>query len=135
MDRPLEVVWSRPLPEGTVPSTVTVTCDAAGRWFCSILVQTSVQHLPEVTAEVGVDAGLTALVTLSSGEKITNPRYEQADRQRLARAQKALPLGVRVWICPGCGIVHDRDVNASRALLAAGRAVTACGDGVRPTRC
>jgi putative transposase len=47
---------------------------------------------------------------------------------------KALPLSVRQWTCPGCSSVHDRDVNASRAILAAGRAGIACGDSVRPTR-
>jgi putative transposase len=46
---------------------------------------------------------------------------------------EALPLDVREWTCR-CGAVHDRDVNAARNILAAGRAVTACGDGVRPQR-
>ena len=45
-----------------------------------------------------------------------------------------LPLHVRVWTCSGCGEVHDRDINAARNILAAGLAVTACGDGVRPIR-
>ena len=31
------------------------------------------------------------------------------------------PLHVRTWTCP-CGAVHDRDVNAARNILAAGRA-------------
>ena len=44
------------------------------------------------------------------------------------------PLGVRQWSCPACGAVHDRDVNAARNILAAGRAerLNACGGGVRP---
>ena len=43
------------------------------------------------------------------------------------------PLHVRSWTCP-CGSVHDRDVNAARNILAAGRAerLNACGDQVRP---
>ncbi|MFL1377457.1 RNA-guided endonuclease InsQ/TnpB family protein [Nocardiopsis protaetiae] len=31
------------------------------------------------------------------------------------------PLNVRTWTCAGCGNTHDRDVNASRIVLAAGR--------------
>ncbi len=44
------------------------------------------------------------------------------------------PLGVRAWTCQACGTVHDRDVNAARNILAAGRAdkSNACGAGVRP---
>ncbi|MDT5319661.1 MAG: putative transposase [Mycobacterium sp.] len=33
-----------------------------------------------------------------------------------------LPLQVRVWACPSCGAVHDRDHNAAKIILAAGRA-------------
>jgi putative transposase len=38
----------------------------------------------------GIDAGLASLVALSSGEKIANPRHEQRDRERLAKAQREL---------------------------------------------
>jgi putative transposase len=41
-----------------------------------------------------------------------------------------LPLSIRKWCCPGCGVVHDRDHNAARNVLAAGLAVAACGPGV-----
>ena len=44
-----------------------------------------------------------------------------------------MPLNVRSWICQ-CGAIHDRDVNAARNIQAAGLAVLACGDGVRPSR-
>ena len=41
-------------------------------------------------------------------------------------------LRLRAWTCSQCAIVHDRDVNAAKNILAAGRAVTACGPGVSP---
>jgi putative transposase len=44
------------------------------------------------------------------------------------------PLSVRAWRCAACGAVHDRDVNAARNILAAGRAerLNACGGDVSP---
>jgi putative transposase len=225
---------------------VTVSRDPAGRWHVSILVETIIDRLVPTVAEIGVDAGLTSLLTLSTGEKISNPRHEHRERVALARAQRnlarkakdsnnrakartkvarvyariadrrrdllhklttrlvrenqtiviedlavrnmvrnrrlaraisdaswsefrfmvtykanwygrtvivvdrwfpssktcsrcghlldTLPLHLRAWTCPGCGEAHDRDVNAARNVLAAGRAVAACGDGVRPNR-
>ncbi|MBB2742405.1 UNVERIFIED_ORG: IS605 OrfB family transposase [Microbispora rosea subsp. rosea] len=64
--------------------------DSAGRWFVSILVEERIRPLAPNGDAVGVDAGISALVTLSTGKKVTNPRHERADRRRLARAQRAL---------------------------------------------
>jgi putative transposase len=46
----------------------------------------------------------------------------------------SLSLGTRSWVCPGCGVLHQRDVNAAKNIvLTAGLAVAACGGGVRRT--
>ncbi|KAB1988209.1 RNA-guided endonuclease InsQ/TnpB family protein [Streptomyces triticiradicis] len=91
MSEPLDIVWSRPLPEGAALSTVTVSQDAVGRWFVSLLVEDpTVKPLPTTDTAVGIDVGLTHLLTLSTGEKITNPRHEHRDRARLALAQRRL---------------------------------------------
>ncbi|MFF7545099.1 RNA-guided endonuclease InsQ/TnpB family protein [Streptomyces canus] len=89
MEQPLDIVWSRPLPAGAKPSTVTVSQDAAGRWFVSMLCEDpAVQALPANGKAVGIDVGLDHLLTLSTGEKIANPRHERRDRARLALAQR-----------------------------------------------
>jgi len=90
MTEPLDIIWSRPLPAGAKPSTVTVSRDSAGRWFVSLLCQDTITPAPVTDGVVGIDAGITCLVTLSSGEKVTNPRHERRDRARLARAQREL---------------------------------------------
>ncbi|WP_326550316.1 RNA-guided endonuclease InsQ/TnpB family protein [Micromonospora sp. NBC_01813] len=78
-----------------VPSTVTVSQDPAGRWFVSLLCDDVIEPAPASTAVVGVDAGLDSLFTLSTGEKIPNPRHERRDRAALARAQRNLARKAR----------------------------------------
>ncbi|WP_142217270.1 RNA-guided endonuclease TnpB family protein [Streptomyces sp. SLBN-118] len=255
MAEPLDVVFSRPLPGGAVPSTVTVSQDSAGRWFVSMLCEDpAVKPLPRLDAAVGIDVGITSLVALSrpveglsdARGKVVNPKFERKDRASLARAQRDLarkekgsknrekarvkvarvhariadrrrdhlqklttrlvrenqtvviedlsvrnmvktptlaraisdaswtelrsqleykcqwygrdlvvidrwypssktcsacghvkgdlPLRERVFRCDRCPLVLDRDINAARNILAAGLAVTVCGDGVRPQR-
>jgi putative transposase len=246
MDEPLDIVWSRPLPEGTKPTTVTVTKDTAGRYFVSILVKEDIKPLPVVNKQVGLDLGLKSMVILSTGEHVGNPKYFSKDEKKLAKAQRrlakkkkgtqnrakarlkvarihakiadrrrdyqhklstriirenqticveslqvkhmvknhslakaisdvgwsefvrqleykanwygrtlvkidtfypsskrcsrcghildSLSLDERFWLCPVCHSFHDRDINAAKNVLAAGLAVSACGEAVRPGR-
>ena len=83
MDSPLNIHWSRPLPKGAEPSTVTVNLDASGRWHVSLLCEDkSIKALPKVSAAIGLDMGITSLVTLSTGEKIANPKHDARELKR-----------------------------------------------------
>jgi putative transposase len=85
---PLDIVWSRPLPEGAKPSRVTVSKDRSGRYFVSMLLEEEIAPLPQSSQQVGLDVGLKSMVFLSTGEAIDNPKYYAKDEQKLARAQR-----------------------------------------------
>jgi putative transposase len=246
MDQSLQIVWSRPLPDGAKPSSVTVSKDTAGRYFVSILVEEEVQPLVMTQQMVGLDLGLKSMVITSDGHMHGNPKFFAQDEKKLARAQRklskkkkgsknrakarlkvarihrriadrrkdyqhklstqvirenqvvcveslqvknmvqnhclakaisdvgwgefvrqleykacwygrtlvkidkfypsskrchdcghildSLSLEIRHWVCPECGVAHDRDINAAKNVLAAGLAVAAFGETVRPGR-
>ncbi len=93
---PLPIRWSRTLPQGLEPSTVTVRMEPSGRWFVSLLVDDhAVKPLPEVDKAVGIDAGITSLITTSDGEKIANPKHFKRLRYKLRQAQKKLSRRVK----------------------------------------
>jgi putative transposase len=92
----LPIRWSRMLPKGCEPSTVTVKLDASGRWFVSLLVEDpTVKELPKTEKVVGIDAGITSLIATSDGEKIVNPKHFKRLRYKLRQAQKALSRKVK----------------------------------------
>ncbi|MCM1981977.1 RNA-guided endonuclease TnpB family protein, partial [Lyngbya confervoides] len=79
------------IPKHCIPSTVTVRLDAAGRWFVSILVdEPEIKPLKPCNSKIGIDLGITSMATLSTGEKVANPRHINKLYQRLRKAQKAL---------------------------------------------
>ncbi|WPB96100.1 RNA-guided endonuclease InsQ/TnpB family protein [Streptomyces malaysiensis] len=84
----VRVKWSRRLP--STPSTVTVIKDAAGRYFCSFVVDAGPGTLPPTTPEVGIDLGLGHFAVLSDGTKVHNPRFLRRAGKRLRRAQQVL---------------------------------------------
>ncbi len=88
----LKVKWHRPL-EGVI-KTVTVK-RSAGKWCVCFSVEYGAEALPVTNEAVGLDVGLAAFATLSTGEAIANPRcYRQAQgilriaQRRVARRKR-----------------------------------------------
>jgi putative transposase len=67
----------------------TVSCEA-GRWFVSLMVETDDIQSVKVDGVVGVDLGVSALATLSTGETIIGPKSHTAALKRLRRTNKSL---------------------------------------------
>lgn len=90
----VKVRWSRSLP--SVPTSVTVIRDVAGRFFASFVVETDpdadLARMPgaDDLPSVGIDLGLTHFAVLSDGTKIDSPRFLRRAEKKLKKIQKEL---------------------------------------------
>lgn len=80
------VRWSRPV-EGT-PKTVTVSREADGWYVCFSCADVPVQPLPATGQETGIDLGLEAFATTSTGERIFHPGWYRRAERALKTAQR-----------------------------------------------
>lgn len=78
------------LPDVAKPDTVTLTRDAAGRYFVSFTAEVTFETLPVTDRIVGLDLGLKHLATLSTGEKVAAPRHYANRLRYLRRQQRSL---------------------------------------------
>ncbi len=80
------------LPRVDRPDLVTLSLDAAGRYFVSFCaeVEKAPTSLSCRAPAVGVDLGLKHLATLSTGEKVENPKRYQKRLRYLRQQQRCL---------------------------------------------
>lgn len=91
--KPLRFIWSwSDVDVATInPTSVTVSRDSAGRWFVSFAVDVAdPEPQPSTGQSVGIDVGLTNLVTLSTGEKVPHPKHMERKERRLKRYQRMM---------------------------------------------
>jgi putative transposase len=89
-EEPLNIMWSRPLPEGVAPSSVTVSCDPTGRWHISILTEDTPELAVETGLAVGIDLGIKTFAALSDETVVAHPALLRRHELRLKRYQKRL---------------------------------------------
>ena len=91
----LPIRWSRQLPKTAQPSSITIKLTPSGKWFVSILCDVKILSLPKVESKVGLDMGITTLLTVSNGEKVANPKSLRQVQKNLKRLQKDLARKVK----------------------------------------
>jgi len=69
--------------------TCTIRRQSA-KWYACFSVEYQNNPLPESDEAVGIDVGLESFATLSTGEKVDNPRFFKTDQKVLAKAQRKL---------------------------------------------
>lgn len=90
MSQPLAIRFSRTIARAAKVTTVTVSKDAAGRFFVSILCDDTVAPKPATAGKIGIDLGLTHFAILSTGEKIAAPNVFRKNETKLAKLQRRL---------------------------------------------
>lgn len=87
-DEPLEFSQSRPLPEKV--SSITISKDAAGRYFVAFQGEAEKAQLPAINKSIGLDLGLTHFIVTSDGEKVEAPKIYRKHEAKLVRFQRKL---------------------------------------------
>jgi putative transposase len=87
---PLDIRWSRQLPKNADPSSITIKLTPSGKWFISILCDVKILPNPKTDRQIGLDMGISALVTTSNGDKFNNPKSLRKAQKKLRRLNKAL---------------------------------------------
>ena len=90
----IKLIQHREIPKEAIIKTCAIKRDA-DQWYVTFVVE-----LPDIEVEkkeinysasaVGIDLGLTDMVTLSNGDKIDNPKWLRASEKKLAKEQRRL---------------------------------------------
>jgi putative transposase len=86
-DEPLDVHFTRELP--SEPSSLIITKTPLGEYYISFVCE----YIPTKTSGtklIGIDLGLSSLITLSDGTKIANPYYYRKGQKKLRRLNQSL---------------------------------------------
>jgi IS605 OrfB family transposase len=83
------VFYSRPLPSGKIRDGTNFSQDSCGHWFLNIVMDVDVTAARPLERGVGIDLGLHAFATLSTGEKIAAQHLYRDVQRALAVAQRA----------------------------------------------
>lgn len=116
----IKVKWSRKaIPH---PSSIRLIRTASGKYFVSLVVETQPAPLPETGESIGIDFGVARLATLSSGERVSNPKHGAKWQRRLAFYQKRLARATkgskrRMKVKRHVARIHEKIANSRSDTL------------------
>jgi putative transposase len=91
------------------PKTCTLKREA-GKWYAVFSCdQVPARIYPDTDGEVGIDVGICSFATLSTGEKVENPRWYRKTEAKIAKAQRALSRkkrGSKRWVKAKLRLAH-----------------------------
>lgn len=125
----LDIRWSRRLPAGAAPTSVTISRCSGNRYFISILVEEEIAPLPVSRQEIGIDLN-TAEVVCSNGQRFKTPtrfktlecrkrRYQRACKRKVTAAKVKLGLAPNAPLPKGTRLPISN--NLRKAFLKVGR--------------
>lgn len=85
----------RPIPENAKIKTVRI-CYQGGKWYACLACEIpKPKPKPKTGRVVGLDMGITALITSHEGEKLPNPKHYRQGQAELRRLQRKLARAKR----------------------------------------
>lgn len=89
----IKMKYHREIPEEATIKTCAIKREAGNQWYVCFVVNlpdVPVAQVEEIKEVVGADLGLSAIATLSNGEKIPNPQWLRTSARKLAKEQRKL---------------------------------------------
>ncbi len=107
--------------EGKIKS-VSITKLPSGKFYLNILVDREIEPLPKTDKVVAIDVGLTHFCTLSTGEKVENPRNLLKTEEKLKKLQRKLSRKVKgsnkyLELQRKIAKLHEKVVNQRKDFL------------------
>lgn len=75
-------------PIGGKIKVLTVHRSSTNKWYACFSCEMEHETLPNSSEAVGIDVGLESFATLSTSDKIVNPRFFRTDEKALAKSQR-----------------------------------------------
>lgn len=86
----VKLVQDRTVPDNCKFMSVTVSKNACGQFFASVLVEIEMTPKPKTGRKIGLDIGLKTFLTGNDGFRVENPSFFRESQAKLKHAQRHL---------------------------------------------